>query len=54
MCVQICPGTWERCLASRWFQGHCMAPLAIVWAALHIATLLGAFKEECDDNYVFH
>lgn len=31
-----------------------MAPPGGVHAALHMATLFGALREECDDNHAFH
>ena len=53
--VNVCASLFrERWLASRWCQGHCLAPPGGVCAVLHMATLLGAFKAECDDNCVFH
>ena len=53
--VNVCESLfWERCSASRWCQGHCLAPPGGVRAVLHTATLLGAFRAECDENCAFH
>lgn len=44
---------WERCSASRWCQGHCLAPPGGVRAVLHTATLLGAFEQSVMRTVLF-